>query len=137
MSDDYPGGWFGASWGAPVCEENRHLPTPVGDRCVACSFFVKEDDRGMIIPFAGMRPAVLMSYHLGCYLREILPADIATEILWKAEHYEVERQPYETKWRCACAADFATKQELAAHINRAPKPDTRGPLQREINSDRI
>lgn len=82
MSDDdyYPGGWFGKSWGAPVCEESRHLPTPVGDRCVSCTWFIKDDDQGMLIPFAGMKPATLMSYHLECFLREICPPGLRTEI---------------------------------------------------------
>jgi hypothetical protein len=69
----YPGGWFGESWGAPVCEENRHRPTPVGDLCVECAQDITEDDQGMLIPFAGMTPAVLGSYHLICFLSTILP----------------------------------------------------------------
>ena len=70
---NYPGGWFGESWGAPVCEESQHLPTPVGDLCTECAQPITEDDQGLLIPFAGMTPAVLCSYHLTCFLSTILP----------------------------------------------------------------
>jgi len=59
----YPGGWFGKSWGAPVCSPDTHKPTPIGDQCIDCA--------GLIIPFAGMRPAVLGSHHLDCFLKSI------------------------------------------------------------------
>jgi hypothetical protein len=82
MSDNYPGGWFGASWGAPVCDEATHLPTPVGDLCTECMVEIIDGDRGMLIPFAGMTPAVLSSFHLGCFLRTVgvpvSPADART-----------------------------------------------------------
>ena len=70
---NYPGGWFGESWGAPVNEEGQHLPTPVGDLCVECAQKIEETDQGMLIPFAGMTPMVLMGYHLTCFLSTILP----------------------------------------------------------------
>ena len=67
--DNYPGGWFGESWDAPVNEESRHLPTPVGDRCVGCAGDIIETDRGMLVPFADVRPAALGAWHLDCFLR--------------------------------------------------------------------
>lgn len=70
---DYPGGWFGPSWGAPVCDEADHLPTPVGDRCIECMSLITDDDQGMLIPFADMTPMVLGAYHLMCFLATILP----------------------------------------------------------------
>lgn len=72
--DRYPGGWFGESWDAPVCDPARHMPTPVGDRCVECSDLIEEDDQGMIIPFwDGTAPVMLTSTHLTCFLATILP----------------------------------------------------------------
>jgi hypothetical protein len=73
VSDNYPGGWFGRSWGAPVCDPETHKPTPVGDRCTECLQEIEEDDQGMLIPFAGMTPAVLSSFHLDCFLKTIIP----------------------------------------------------------------
>lgn len=77
---EYPGGWFGESWGAPVCEPDRHMPTPVGDKCVDCAQLITADDRGMIIPFAGMTPPVLESHHLDCFLRIVMPEGLRDEI---------------------------------------------------------
>lgn len=77
MTDGYPGGWFGESWGAPACDPDRHKPTPVGDQCISCAQDILDGDQGMIIPFAGMRPAVLGAHHLDCFLREIgVPRDL-------------------------------------------------------------
>lgn len=69
----YPGGWFGESWCAPVCDEARHLPTPVGDLCTECAQEITADDQGVLIPFAGMTPIVLSAYHLPCFLATVLP----------------------------------------------------------------
>lgn len=77
---DYPGGWFGKSWGAPVCDPETHLPTPVGDLCVRCAGEITDDDQGMIVPFAGMQPAVLSAHHLDCFLVGIIPC-----VNWTAE----------------------------------------------------
>lgn len=66
--DDYPGGWFGASWGAPACDESRHLPTPVGQACLACPRRIGADDQGLAVP--GPR-AGLSHFHLDCFLRDI------------------------------------------------------------------
>ena len=72
MSFEYPGGWFGRSWRAPVNETAQHLPTPVGERCLKCDNIFAEDDQGMTFPgvdadgVAGVR-----SMHLGCFLVEI------------------------------------------------------------------
>jgi len=67
----YPGGWFGKSWGAPVCSPDTHKPTPIGDQCIDWGGLLLSNDQGMIIPFGGMRPAVLGSHHLDCFLKSI------------------------------------------------------------------
>jgi hypothetical protein len=82
VSDDlsnYLGGWFGENWGAPVCEPERHMPTPVGDECIDCGQPIKENDQGMLIPFAGYR-TVLGSHHLDCFLRAICPDGLREQL---------------------------------------------------------
>lgn len=77
MTDDYPGGWFGASWGGPVCDEARHRPTPVGEPCMYCVALIADGDQGMSIPgFTTLTPdhrpvAHLGHIHIDCFLREI------------------------------------------------------------------
>ena len=65
-------GWFGKSWGAPCCDPELHMPTPVGDLCVECAQPIEKTDQGMLIPFADMTPAVLGAYHLDCFLGNVL-----------------------------------------------------------------
>lgn len=68
--DDYPGGWFGASWGAAVCEESRHKSTPVGQPCMDCVVPITADDQGLILPYVTAdRGMVLTAYHKACFLR--------------------------------------------------------------------
>lgn len=71
MSDDYPGGWFGPGWGASICNETRHLPTPVGEQCLDCHEVFVDGDQGLTIP--GMTDGVvdLRSIHLACFMREV------------------------------------------------------------------
>lgn len=71
----YPGGWFGESWGAPVCDPARHLPTPVGDLCEECMGVITAADSGMLIPYLGGLdgPTTLDAYHLPCFLSTMLP----------------------------------------------------------------
>lgn len=72
--DDYPGGWFGKSWGAPVCEPERHKPTPVGELCDFCSVPIEQLDRGHLIPYwdGVSTESVLMPYHHHCWMESIL-----------------------------------------------------------------
>jgi hypothetical protein len=41
--------WFGESWGAPICDEDYHVETPVGRRCVYTGKTVSKHDRGFIV----------------------------------------------------------------------------------------
>lgn len=73
--DGWPmGGWFGASWGAPVCDEDRHFPTPVGEPCAElCGGSIEPEDQGMLIPHLSTNtPPVLRAYHLTCWRRTAL-----------------------------------------------------------------
>lgn len=73
MSEGYPGGWFGESWGAPVCDPDRHRPTPVGQPCEECTVEITGDDSGMLIPYVEAVGWHLTAYHLPCFLSTILP----------------------------------------------------------------
>lgn len=72
--DEYPGGWFGASWGAPVNEDTRQLPAPVGEPCTRCGLVIKNGDQGVLIPGGfvprpgeGKRTLRLFPYDLTCW----------------------------------------------------------------------
>lgn len=79
--DDYPGGWFDRSWGAPVCEPERHKPTPIGELCMDCQQPIGVLDQGLTVPHiylpkgqtsAAMR---LAHIHIDCFLgKVVLPA---------------------------------------------------------------
>ncbi len=69
--DDYPGGWFGLSWHAPVNDENRHLPTPIGEPCLYCEKIFVDGDRGLTMPHMSEAGASLVSVHLNCFRHEI------------------------------------------------------------------
>jgi len=72
---DYPGGWFGKSWGAPVCDEQRHRPTPEGKTCPECDGEIGAADNGMLLPSAHG----LLAYHRICFLRTVIPCEIWTD----------------------------------------------------------
>ena len=66
-------GWFGKSWGAPVCDEDDHFATPVGAPCERCKKPIQADDQGIIMPLADVnRSVLLLAYHLQCYLDGII-----------------------------------------------------------------
>jgi hypothetical protein len=57
--------YFGESWGADICFDSEHVPTPVGQPCGHCGEDFEEGDRG-IIDSGGF------TTHLNCFLRPIL-----------------------------------------------------------------
>lgn len=73
--DDYPGGWFGPSWGAQVCDPVRHKPTPIGEKCLDCREVFEAGDQGLTIPHASAEGVDLRSIHIACFMREIGFAD--------------------------------------------------------------
>lgn len=71
MSENYPGGWFGASWDAPVCDPVYHKPTPTGETCPYCTRDITADDQGLVIPYVGLHENRLEAWHLDCFLQSI------------------------------------------------------------------
>ena len=84
----YPGGWFGASWDAPVCDEKTHRDTPVDKSCAECFDPIGPHDQGMLIPYLTTtvadtveRENTLEAFHLECFLRNVLgPNDWVAKI---------------------------------------------------------
>ena len=75
--DGYPGGWFGDSWGAPVCDpEDHHRATPVGQECDDCHVPIVEGDQGLLIPGSylidGEITYKVAPMHIACFRRERL-----------------------------------------------------------------
>ncbi len=69
--------WFGKSWGAPICDPEDHVATPVGLACLDCGDPISENDQGITMPHISMAGDILVSvpsaYHLDCWLQHILP----------------------------------------------------------------
>lgn len=74
-------GWFGQSWGAPCCEPEDHVPTPIGRPCMRCREPIREGDQGLISPYVrdwkrepdGDIRVTIEPHHLDCWLKGILP----------------------------------------------------------------
>lgn len=65
--------WFGESWGAPVCDPERNVPTPVGFTCVECDKTVEDGDTGFLLwPNA---------YHRVCFLCTVIPCEMWSDEL--------------------------------------------------------
>lgn len=74
MSDDYAGGWFGQSWGAPVCDPARYLDVPDGSACIDCLDPILRSDAGLAVPFVYEVGSVTLTYHhIACWLRGLEP----------------------------------------------------------------
>lgn len=71
--DDSGHGWFGEHWGAPICDETFHVPTPVGAPCLDCEEPIAEGDQGLSTPFFTDETFTVRFRHLDCFLRTILP----------------------------------------------------------------
>lgn len=83
-------GWFGQSWGAPICDETPHVPTPRDAECPFCEQPILAGDLGMALgrPHADSCPAGPMGqlggdcdcrssyavfYHRLCFALGIIP----------------------------------------------------------------
>lgn len=68
-------GWFGQSWGAPCCEPEEHVPTPVGSPCLRCREPIREGDQGLVKPHirdcGGQWVGTIEPLHIECFLRSI------------------------------------------------------------------
>lgn len=60
--------WFGKAWGAPVCDIDYHIETPVGAHCLYCDETIEADDRGMTTNCEGQE----QPEHLECFMRQLL-----------------------------------------------------------------
>lgn len=72
--------WFGESWGAPVCQPERHVSTPVGAVCIECDKPIRMGDTGFNMALSGREPATTLAYHRVCFLRTIIPCE-----MWNTE----------------------------------------------------
>lgn len=61
--------WWGESWGAPVCDERIHIPTPVREKCAECGRLIHEGHRGASILYVAT--GEYQHWHLGCSLRAL------------------------------------------------------------------
>lgn len=67
-------GWFGQDWGAPCCEEDEHIETPIGESCARCREPIKVGDQGVVAPLVWLDGSVTrIVHHLDCYLATIIP----------------------------------------------------------------
>jgi hypothetical protein len=57
-------GWFGENWGAPICDEDDHIETPIGV-CLHCGEIFMQGDRG-VTDMQGQ------AMHLECQIRGIV-----------------------------------------------------------------
>lgn len=65
--------WFGENWGAPACEPDAHVATPVGALCTWCEEAIEEKDCGFLIPHVSPdAPTEDKPVHLECSLRQTL-----------------------------------------------------------------
>lgn len=63
--------WFGPSWGAPCCDPERHIDTPIGEACAWCDEPIGADDSGVTLgPLAS--PTDTDHHHLNCWLRQVV-----------------------------------------------------------------
>ncbi len=76
--------WFGADWGAPACDPEEHVSTPVGELCCYCDVVIESADQGFIFPLVTQmkgdpsKPLADFTiskivYHLDCFLKTVLP----------------------------------------------------------------
>jgi len=72
--------WFGESWGAPVCEPQTHIETPVGMPCAGHEHLhpdsrvgrIVEGSQGITIPYLdGKGGITTIAFHLACWLHEV------------------------------------------------------------------
>lgn len=66
-------GWFGQSWGAPCCEPEDHVPTPIGRPCLRCREPIREGDQGLVQPLLALGEVSIEPLHIECFLRSVRP----------------------------------------------------------------
>jgi hypothetical protein len=68
--------WFGESWGAPICDPDYRVETPVGQPCAHCGREVRQGDQGLLVASVGGR----VPFHLECFLTNI-GAQVTREVM--------------------------------------------------------
>lgn len=64
--------WFGDNWGAPVCEPEAQIDTPLLAPCIRCNEWFHIGDRGVsLIASPSIHPSGRVAYHLMCFLEEV------------------------------------------------------------------
>lgn len=63
--------WFGANWGAPICEELEQVPIPVEERCFHCKGDFMNLDRGVVLPYHSAEGIQDTFWHLVCFKKTI------------------------------------------------------------------
>lgn len=84
--------WFGDTWGGPINDPLYQIDVPVGTKCLECTGLVTERDRGVVVSCAtsvwggwdleagGYRYHVC-SYHLLCWLNEVVGGELSHKII--------------------------------------------------------
>jgi len=67
--------WFGPTWGAPVCDPEEKIPTPIGLPCFACERSIVDGDQGFAVPLVDGVPeapiATWQPWHLDCFIDSV------------------------------------------------------------------
>lgn len=126
-------GWFGESWGAPMCEEANHIPTPVGAFCISCDEPIAVDDHGVVTPQYGLDAQAAehdpldrlsagghryIAFHLECHLRGVLGSVGHIEGWCSCVGGDFEDPPGLTKREAACAAVAAFERRHGSQVGR-------------------
>ncbi len=62
--------WFGAHWGATICDQAERVEAPLGSSCVACDVPIEKGARGFLIPHIA-NVVTRQPWHLDCLLKSI------------------------------------------------------------------
>ena len=78
--------WFGESWGAPVCEPEDHIDTPINEDCARCRGAIEEGQQGVTVPYLTGRSGEdgwmdRLAWHLDCWLAEVVGDDMADIVM--------------------------------------------------------
>lgn len=61
--------WFGATWGAPICNPAHHVDTPIGQACAGCNAPIGAESWGVVVPHVGAEGHVSeWAYHRRCWM---------------------------------------------------------------------
>ncbi len=62
--------WFGASWGAPICDPAEHIETPDGEVCPGCTRTIRPESQGVQLPWVRDDGFVdRLDWHLECFTK--------------------------------------------------------------------